>query len=218
MRSLPYATGRSARNGRDRIAIDLVVSDLVMPGIGGRELVGRLRRTLPTVPVLYVSGHAADGPPILVAKHALVPREAVHRAPSCSLGEVGPVTRRRVLIVEDERLLGEAMCELLGDDHDVELASTVAAATKRLRDDAELRGHPVRRAAARWHGRDVFRGYCASWPERAQRFVFVTGGTDDPTRAEPRRERQTSRAPQAVRSRRAAGVDRAASVTSSGSG
>jgi two-component system cell cycle sensor histidine kinase/response regulator CckA len=45
--------------------IDLVVSDLVMPGIGGRDLVGRLRTTHPSVPVLYVSGHAADGPPIV---------------------------------------------------------------------------------------------------------------------------------------------------------
>ncbi len=45
--------------------VDLVVSDLVMPGIGGRELVTRLRSTHPTLPVLYMSGHAADGPPVL---------------------------------------------------------------------------------------------------------------------------------------------------------
>jgi two-component system cell cycle sensor histidine kinase/response regulator CckA len=45
--------------------VDLVVSDLVMPGIGGRELVDRLRSTHPALPVLYVSGYAADGPPVL---------------------------------------------------------------------------------------------------------------------------------------------------------
>lgn len=59
----------AVRNGVEALAttaeFDLVVSDLVMPGIGGRDLVGRLRTTHPTVPVLYVSGHAADGPPIL---------------------------------------------------------------------------------------------------------------------------------------------------------
>ncbi|HEU4615299.1 MAG TPA: ATP-binding protein [Kofleriaceae bacterium] len=48
----------------DRV-LDLVVSDLVMPGIGGRELVSRLRATHPLLPVLYISGHAADGPPVL---------------------------------------------------------------------------------------------------------------------------------------------------------
>jgi signal transduction histidine kinase len=45
--------------------IDLVVSDLVMPGLGGRELVERLRANDPKLPVLYVSGFAADGPPVL---------------------------------------------------------------------------------------------------------------------------------------------------------
>ena len=60
----------AVRNGAEALAtmtnnIDLVVSDLVMPGIGGRDLVGRLRASHPSVPVLYVSGHAADGPPIV---------------------------------------------------------------------------------------------------------------------------------------------------------
>jgi two-component system cell cycle sensor histidine kinase/response regulator CckA len=60
----------AVRNGAEALAtmtnnIDLVVSDLVMPGIGGRDLVGRLRVSHPSVPVLYVSGHAADGPPIM---------------------------------------------------------------------------------------------------------------------------------------------------------
>jgi CheY-like chemotaxis protein len=45
--------------------VDLVVSDLVMPGLGGRELVERLRANDPKLPVLYVSGFAADGPPVL---------------------------------------------------------------------------------------------------------------------------------------------------------
>ncbi|HEU4615300.1 MAG TPA: hypothetical protein VFS15_24570, partial [Kofleriaceae bacterium] len=43
--------------------------------------------------------------------------------------------RARVLVVEDERLLGEAICDLLGDEFDVELATTVAKASARLRED-----------------------------------------------------------------------------------
>src|SRR5437867_417892 len=39
-------------------AIDLIVTDLVMPGMSGRELIDRVRRMSPTVPVLSVSGYA----------------------------------------------------------------------------------------------------------------------------------------------------------------
>jgi DNA-binding response OmpR family regulator len=42
--------------------------------------------------------------------------------------------RRRVLIVDDERLLREAMCDLLSDTCDVEAVGSVAAAQRRLAD------------------------------------------------------------------------------------
>jgi signal transduction histidine kinase len=42
---------------------DLVVSDLVMPGMSGRELVTRLRADRPSLPVVFVSGYAAEGDP-----------------------------------------------------------------------------------------------------------------------------------------------------------
>jgi len=37
--------------------IDLIVTDLVMPGMSGRELIDQVRRLSPTVPVLSVSGY-----------------------------------------------------------------------------------------------------------------------------------------------------------------
>ncbi|HKU62843.1 MAG TPA: PAS domain S-box protein [Gemmatimonadales bacterium] len=57
-----------ARNGAEAIAlvegrlasIDLVVSDVVMPEVGGRELAARLARLDPALPVLYMSGYTGE--------------------------------------------------------------------------------------------------------------------------------------------------------------
>jgi len=40
--------------------VDAVVSDLVMPGLSGRELVGRLRGLRPEIPVVYLSGYTSE--------------------------------------------------------------------------------------------------------------------------------------------------------------
>jgi CheY-like chemotaxis protein len=42
--------------------VDLVLTDLVLPGIGGREVLERIRRRLPGLPVVVMSGYA-DGSP-----------------------------------------------------------------------------------------------------------------------------------------------------------
>lgn len=53
-----------ASNGRAAIdliaqgsAVDLLIADLNMPGLGGNEMVRRIRITTPDLKVLYVSGH-----------------------------------------------------------------------------------------------------------------------------------------------------------------
>jgi CheY-like chemotaxis protein len=45
---------------RAQRAIDLVVTDVVMPNGSGPELVAQLRTERPAIPVLYVSGYAPD--------------------------------------------------------------------------------------------------------------------------------------------------------------
>jgi nitrogen-specific signal transduction histidine kinase len=42
---------------RDDVTVDLVVTDLVMPGMGGRELVERIRQLAPGVKILCTSGY-----------------------------------------------------------------------------------------------------------------------------------------------------------------
>ena len=61
-RVIPAASGEEAlaiaRQSRERL--DMVVTDVVMPGMTGREVVDELRRSLPSVPALFVSGYTPD--------------------------------------------------------------------------------------------------------------------------------------------------------------
>jgi nitrogen-specific signal transduction histidine kinase len=41
--------------------VDLVVTDVMMPGLGGRELVGRLKIVRPNLRVLFISGYTEEG-------------------------------------------------------------------------------------------------------------------------------------------------------------
>jgi PAS domain S-box-containing protein len=59
---IPAASGEEALAiaGQERQLIDLVVTDVVMPGMTGREVVDELRRSRPRVPALFVSGYTQD--------------------------------------------------------------------------------------------------------------------------------------------------------------
>ena len=50
--------------------IDLLVSDVVMPGINGYDLAAALRRRFPSLKVLFMSGHTDH---VLLEKHILKP-------------------------------------------------------------------------------------------------------------------------------------------------
>jgi CheY-like chemotaxis protein len=49
-----------ARAAEHQGKIDMVITDVVMPGMGGRELVKRLAETRPETKVLYLSGYTED--------------------------------------------------------------------------------------------------------------------------------------------------------------
>ena len=46
--------------GQPDLRIDLVLTDVIMPGSGGRQLIGTLRQSRPDTRVLYMSGYAGD--------------------------------------------------------------------------------------------------------------------------------------------------------------
>jgi YesN/AraC family two-component response regulator len=52
-------TGMAAA-ARHQGNIDLVITDVVMPGMGGREMVKQLIETRPETKVLYLSGYTED--------------------------------------------------------------------------------------------------------------------------------------------------------------
>ena len=54
----PAPTATEALQVVERAAFDLVLTDMVMPGLSGRALIGRLRESRPEVRVLAMSGYA----------------------------------------------------------------------------------------------------------------------------------------------------------------
>jgi CheY-like chemotaxis protein len=61
-RVIPAASGEEAlaiaRKPGERF--DMVVTDVVMPGMTGREVVDELRRRMPDIPALFVSGYTQE--------------------------------------------------------------------------------------------------------------------------------------------------------------
>ncbi len=78
------ATGdpqRALEIASDAGPIDLLITDLVMPGMNGRRLAERLEQIRPGTPVLFTSGYAGDD--VARGRRArrgpAFPSEAVHR-------------------------------------------------------------------------------------------------------------------------------------------
>ncbi|MCA1602312.1 MAG: PAS domain S-box protein [Acidobacteria bacterium] len=79
--------------GSHRGAVDAVVVDVAMPIMGGRELAERLARSHPEIPVLLMSGYAADE----LVQQGLLPHDGVPLLPKPFLPEV-LVQRVRALV------------------------------------------------------------------------------------------------------------------------
>jgi DNA-binding response OmpR family regulator len=54
------------------VVLDLVLTDVIMPGLSGRELADRLRVSQPRARVLFMSGYTADETVLQAAGPALI--------------------------------------------------------------------------------------------------------------------------------------------------
>jgi PAS domain S-box-containing protein len=57
----PVGDGKEALTAFQRHSYNLVITDIVMPRLGGVELAARLRQLVPSLPVLLISGSNAEG-------------------------------------------------------------------------------------------------------------------------------------------------------------
>lgn len=79
--------------------VDLLITDVMMPGVGGREVAQRLRASRPGLRVLFISGHYDDALPALEEVEGQSPGTSMLLGKPFSLGE---------LLRSVETLLGRA--------------------------------------------------------------------------------------------------------------
>ena len=89
--TLSAATGADAIriSGEYPGPIDLAVTDMVMPQMGGRELAGKLAQTRPGIKVIYVSGYTKD----LATRNGLLERGRAFLQKPFSLSELATLVR-----------------------------------------------------------------------------------------------------------------------------
>jgi PAS domain S-box-containing protein len=68
----PLAAGEAVRTGAD--AIDLLLTDVIMPGIAGPEIAARLRAANPSARVLYMSGYTEE----MIGARGAIAESATH--------------------------------------------------------------------------------------------------------------------------------------------
>jgi PAS domain S-box-containing protein len=123
------------RSGR----IDLVITDMVMPGMSGTELVERLKAFYPTTPVLFMSGFSRDSSVESAAAESswfFIPKPFAIQAFKLKVREIldQNKAKRRILVADDEPAIRHLLKEILErSDFEVVEAADGKAALREIR-------------------------------------------------------------------------------------
>ncbi len=143
---LSYASGPEALElceGSD-VTVDVLVTDVVMPGMGGPELAQRVLRRRPGTPVVLMSGYADDAPvvgseggvfmsflqkPFAPSELVQAVQAAVDRTASNGHRDVGETIR--CLIADDHPAVLDSVSRFL-ESHGIEVGSRVSRGDEAL--------------------------------------------------------------------------------------
>ncbi|HEY9097106.1 MAG TPA: response regulator, partial [Hydrogenophaga sp.] len=134
------ATGSQALLRCHQNSYDAITLDLVLPDISGVEVMRRVREQPANVnlPIVVVAAEVAEGrlvaPKGIKGVHWLSKpidqEQLINVLRSASLRKRNG--HRRILHVEDDRALHDAVCAMVGDQYDFELATTMREAKARV--------------------------------------------------------------------------------------
>ena len=110
----------------------------------------------------------------------LLPSLAPSRRVAGTSRQVGSGRRGRVLIIDDEKMLGTSLKRLLSSEHDIELDTSAKAALSRLATDDAFDVVLCDMMMPDMTGAQLFEAISVSNPALARRFVFLTGGAFTP--------------------------------------
>jgi CheY-like chemotaxis protein/two-component sensor histidine kinase len=152
----PFFTTRTVGDG---MGLGLAVCRTIVEGVGGTIEVASTVGSGTTMTIVLP---AHRGPP----RVAPVPEER-------------RIVRRKVLLIDDERMVRDALARLLGTEHEVVAAASGAEGLAALREgtfdviicDVMMPG---------MNGREVYRRIAAEFPGLERRVVFISGGTFTP--------------------------------------
>jgi len=117
-RVIEAADGRQALHAarEHRHELDLLLSDVMLPGMNGPEVAAQLKLELPDLPVLFMTGYAGE-------QHGLTPASNMLNKPFSRESLAAKVrqllrqvyAQRRVLVVDDDAGVVEFITRVLGD-------------------------------------------------------------------------------------------------------
>jgi len=162
----PFFTTKAAGNGT---GLGLAITRAIVDSFGGHIALESRTDEGTTVRVWLPVATRRD---VLEARRPELP------------SEVPDMARARLVVVDDEPLVGRSLRRALQDRHDVELHTDPRQALRRLLADAEPDAVICDIVMPDLTGIDLYERVRAERPGLASRFVFITGGTFTPRASE----------------------------------